>query len=313
MLKSILIENFRCLRRVQIDLRPLTVLVGPNDSGKSSFLVALDYLITAKGIQPSDRWREDRTLRATLTGMSFASEKGRNSSDGQGNTGGMPSLQPLTVYRLPSEGVAMQSPGFNDAVGPPPIGEKGEGVPTLFDYLLRRNRKRFFEAVDSLRGLIRGLEEVEIATPDPRVRQLDLLIENGFRIPADRASTGVRLMLFFVALAYHPIPPKVILLEEPENGVHPKRLADVMRLLRDLTEGKHGGQAAQVILTTHSPYLLDMVDLSKDQVLVFRRNEDGSRAAEAADAERLKLFLDEFMLGEVWYNQGEERLVAKQR
>ena len=33
--------------------------------------------------------------------------------------------------------------------------------------------------------------------------------------------------------------------------------------------------------------------------------------AEPADTERLKVFLDEFMLGEVWYNQGEEGLVAK--
>ena len=39
----------------------------------------------------------------------------------------------------------------------------------------------------------------------------------------------------------------------------------------------------------------------------------GSRTAEPADAERLKVFLDEFMLGEVWYNEGEEGLVKKQK
>ena len=83
-----------------------------------------------------------------------------------------------------------------------------------------------------------------------------------------------------------------------------------MSLLRDITQAKHG-QPAQVVVSTHSPYLLDLVDMAKDQVLVFRRQEDGSCTAEPADAERLKVFLDEFMLGEVWYNQGEEGLVAK--
>jgi len=118
-------------------------------------------------------------------------------------------------------------------------------------------------------------------------------------------------MLFFVALAYHPTPPKLILLEEPENGVHPRRLADIVRLLREITQGKHGNHAAQIVLTTHSPYLLDFVDLEQDQVLVFRREDDGSRTAEPADRERLKNYLDEFMLGEVWFNEGEAGLVGR--
>lgn len=38
------IENFKAIRKVAFDLRPLTVLVGPNDSGKSSLLQALAML-----------------------------------------------------------------------------------------------------------------------------------------------------------------------------------------------------------------------------------------------------------------------------
>jgi predicted ATPase len=187
----------------------------------------------------------------------------------------------------------------------------GELVPTLFDYLLRQDRNRFFSAVKAMRALVPGLEDVNVGNPHPAHRSLDLVVEKDFRIQASRASTGVRLLFAFVALAYHPRPPRLILLEEPENGVHPKRLADVLRLLREITEGKHGGQAAQVVLTTHSPYLLDLVDLTKEQVLVFRRQEDGSRTAEPADVERLNFFLDEFMLGEVWFNRGEAGLVPK--
>ena len=43
-LKSIHIENFRSLRNVTLPLKPLTVLVGPNASGKSNALRALDVL-----------------------------------------------------------------------------------------------------------------------------------------------------------------------------------------------------------------------------------------------------------------------------
>src|SRR5262249_55467578 len=156
--------------------------------------------------------------------------RGRNGNYGQ-NTPGMPSLQPVGLFHLPPQGVPMLSDGYPDDQGPKPLHETGSGVPGLLDYLLRRDRKRFFEVVATLRELVPGLEDVEIATPHPTQRRLDLVIEKGLRIQADRASAGVRLLLFFVALAYHPVPPKTILLEEPETGIHPKRLADVMNLL----------------------------------------------------------------------------------
>ena len=43
-LKSVHIENFRSLRKVDLPLKPLTVLVGPNASGKSNALRALHVL-----------------------------------------------------------------------------------------------------------------------------------------------------------------------------------------------------------------------------------------------------------------------------
>src|SRR5262245_36530189 len=44
MISKVLVRNFKCLRDVQVDLERFTVLVGPNASGKSSILRALDIL-----------------------------------------------------------------------------------------------------------------------------------------------------------------------------------------------------------------------------------------------------------------------------
>jgi predicted ATPase len=191
------------------------------------------------------------------------------------------------------------------------LGDDGSLVPAMLDYMLRKSRRQFFALIEKLRELIPGLEDLDIATPKPPLRRVDLVIENGLTMPATYASTGLRLLLFFLTLAYHPSPPKLVLIEEPENGIHPRRLGEIMQLLRALSEGEFGGHVAQVILTTHSPYLLDHVNIEKDQVLVFQRMEDGGRVAQPADAKRLKNFLDEFMLGEVWFNEEERGLVAK--
>ena len=307
LLARIIIENFRCLRSVDVPLKPLTVLIGPNDSGKSTFLEALKLLASGREgtqIDRSDYWRQlgDHVARVTGTKRNGARLEGADARE----------LQPIGFYRLPPEGILLESEGYSDQGAPPDIGAQGEMVPALLDYFLRRDRRRFQDVVAALQRLIPGLEEIEIATPNAHRRQLDLVVENGLRLRPHQVSAGVRLLMFFVALAYHPSSPRLIMVEEPENGIHPKRLADVVALLREIAEGKHGDRASQVILTTHSPYLLDRVDLTRDQVLVFRRNADGSRSAEPVDAERLKLFLDEFMLGEVWFNQSEEGLVARQ-
>lgn len=205
----------------------------------------------------------------------------------------------------------MRSQGQADSGDAPMLESEGNNVAAFLDYVLRHDRKRFDEIETALAKLIPGFERLAIPTPDPNTRRIDLIVDQGFKMEGQGASAGLRLLLFFVAMAYHPKPPKIILLEEPESGVHPKRLADVIRLLREITKGLHGKNAAQVVLSTHSPYLLDLIDPSTDQVLVFRRNDDGSRSAEPVDAERLKGFLDEFMLGEIWYNQGEDGLVAR--
>jgi predicted ATPase len=162
-----------------------------------------------------------------------------------------------------------------------------------------------------LKELIPGLVDLKIETPSAQDRRIDLELENGIVMEAQLSSYGVRLLIFFVALANHPDPPKTILLEEPETGVHPKRLVDIVGLLRGLSEGAFAHEKTQVILTTHSPYLLDFIDPERDQVLVLERESDGSRVAHPVDTERLGVFLDEFMLGEVWLNQEESGLVEK--
>lgn len=300
MIEHVKITGFRALANVDVPLRPLTVLIGSNDTGKSSFLRAL--WLRAGGVLPSrdDCFLNDQTKNPRIE-LSLS----------PGGSKGGPPMSRSSLFQLPVQGVSMASPGTNEGGPLLALAPDGSGVPTLLDQFLRLDRRRFFEILEAVKRHVPGVEDLQIATPSAAERRLDLVLQNGFVMPADQASSGVRMLLFFLALAYHPTPPELILLEEPETGLHPRRLADVMKLLKEITKGVHGGKAAQVVLTTHSPYLLDHVDIEEDQVLVFKRNEDGTRTAEPVDAERLEEFLGEFQLGEVWFNQGEEELVKR--
>lgn len=298
-------DNFRALRKFDVALSPLTVLIGSNDTGKSSFLRALRILNQGAEWNQKDFWRKDPKAVPSLVGW----------SDGKIVTESRPgtySGRPVSVayYELPAQGPSLVSQGYADAQGASPFQDLGHEVPALFDLLLRRERAKFFEAEKLLTKLIPGLESIDVATPTSETRRIDLVVDQGLRVDPDSVSTGVRLLLFFVALSYHPNAPDLVLIEEPENGIHPQRLKDVIDLLRKMTEGGFRDQKHQIVISTHSPYLVDHLDLSTDSLLVFRREADGTRTVTKAEPGRLKSFLSEFLLGEVWFNRGEEGLIG---
>ena len=49
-------------------------------------------------------------------------------------------------------------------------------------------------------------------------------------------------------IIFQPNPPSILMLEEPEKGIHPRRIHEVMEYIFELAE-EHG---VQIILTSHS-------------------------------------------------------------
>jgi len=135
---------------------------------------------------------------------------------------------------------------------------------------------------------------------------------SGARIRAKQASDGAILFLAFLALAYLPIPPTLLLIEEPENGIYPKRLGEVIRLLKELTRRSHGVQLPQIVMSTHSPYVVSFFE--PEEVTFLGRPTDNAdapvRARPLRDAPHIhdRLAGGEFYLGELWYNLTEEEL-----
>jgi hypothetical protein len=134
----------------------------------------------------------------------------------------------------------------------------------------------------------------------------------GARIRARQASDGALLFLAFLALAYVPTPPTLLLIEEPENGIYPKRLGEVIRLLKRLAHRPDGVPLPQIIISTHSPYVVSFFE-PEEVTFLGRPSEDADapvRARPLRDAPHIheRLAGGEFYLGELWYNLTEEEL-----
>lgn len=90
--------------------------------------------------------------------------------------------------------------------------------------------------------------------------------EGELEIPGWMLSTGTVRILAYLAVLRNPDPPPLIVIEELENGLDPRT---IHLLLDEIRDAVRSGRS-QVIVTTHSPYFLDLVPL-QTLVLVERR------------------------------------------
>ena len=179
------------------------------------------------------------------------------------------------------------------------VDEDGRGFPAFLDSISRRNPDAFEDLQGEFCSRFPEFEGIVLMTGPLKSGQVGLSVgfktRHGQDLSASSVSDGTILSLAFLAVCCQPAPPGVLLVEEPENGVHPGRLKEIVDTLRHLSEDK----GVQVILTTHSPYLLDLV--GDDEVYVFQKDEES-----AAHARKLSEFDDvaqmkkDFMTGEIW-------------
>ncbi len=129
------------------------------------------------------------------------------------------------------------------------IGVFGEDI-APFLYRLRADSAKDFEAIRrTLRVLIPSVENISVDL-DERRGTLDIMIrQNGVDFSSRVISEGTLRVLALCAVVVNPWSGSLIAFEEPENGVHPRRLELIAELLSSVVVN----QKRQLIVTTHSP------------------------------------------------------------
>ncbi len=99
----------------------------------------------------------------------------------------------------------------------------------------------------------------------------------------------------------HVSPAAVLLVEEPENGLHPSRIVEVVGVLRRISES-----GTQVVLATHSPLVVN--ELSPAEVsLVTRPEATGTVVTPIAQTPGFDSRARVSALGELWLNHANGR------
>lgn len=157
----------------------------------------------------------------------------------------------------------------------PILDEEGHTLPTLLNELSDEQRELL---VDRIQAVLPGMRDVQVTTEGSERNQranyalLERMPYRGrsgryqFPIPAWMLSEGTRRVTALFALLIHDPVPSFLSIEEVENGLDPWTTITVLDQLEDATL-----RGTQVVLTTHSPWLLDHVPLSS--VFLVHRDE----------------------------------------
>lgn len=110
---------------------------------------------------------------------------------------------------------------------------------------------------------------------------------------AAELSDGTLRFLFLLTVLASPDPAPVIAIDEPETGLHPSMFPIIAEYAVEASK------KAQVILTTHSPQLLDAFSGTRPQTTVVQREEGETRLRVLEDA-KLAEWLEAYSLGSLF-------------
>ncbi len=139
------------------------------------------------------------------------------------------------------------------------IGSRGEWLVPYLHRLIHQQPQAFAAVRRVIAMAIPSITDLQTELNEKR-GELELTIQmDGIWLPSRVVSEGTLRLLALCAMAANPFQKGLVAFEEPENGVHPRRIEVVTRLLVSTSRSQ------QVIVTTHSPQVVvDIVRMIQD-------------------------------------------------
>lgn len=144
----------------------------------------------------------------------------------------------------------------------------GKNAPWLALELQKTDRERFELWKSHVRLALPQITDISIhEREDDHHAYFRVRYGDAYEVPSSGLSDGTLRILVLTLLAYVAKPPRFLVTEEPENGIHPQATEVVLQSLSSIYD-------SQVIVSSHSPVVLASLDL--DQILAARIAESGA-------------------------------------
>jgi len=229
-------------------------------------------------------------------------------------------LRATASLKLDGERLGAVSPSSSH----PSLEHDGSGLATVLAYFAGAYRDRLQSLESELRavvgttGQIRTfpdeieLEETEMIRLDEQLvprstrrkraaHRFEVEVDGLGSVPGNLLSEGMLTTLGLLTVLHHPDCPRLLLLDDVDQGLHPDAQAKLVRVLRKLLGER---PETQILCTSHSPYLIDHFLPEEVQVMSFVGGQ--ATAARLDQHEEWPRWQGKLQTGEFWQSVGED-------
>jgi hypothetical protein len=257
--------------------------------------LAMLELFPAERIAPRDIWAKDRTNKRSIISKVLGGNDNYNSeTTPEGGRGWLPSFKfgsmksalanlpadeskfPVAVWFRELLTTGVQQLVLNSQLirqASPPNRQTGfrpdgSNLPWVIERLKQTSPEKFEDWIKHVRTALPDLRSIRtVERADDRHRYLMIDYDGVGEVPSWMASDGTLRLLALTLVAYVSEFSGLYLIEEPENGIHPRAIETVIQSLSSV-------YSAQVLAATHSPVILSVVEPSS--VLCFAKTPEGA-------------------------------------
>lgn len=161
----------------------------------------------------------------------------------------------------------------------------------LQDSEAKEDRAAYRRIVGSIRQVVPFFRDFVLVPENDRVLLRWRQVDSDAVFSAIQMSDGTLRFVCLATLLLQPTLPALVVLDEPELGLHPFAIVQVSELLRPASI------RSQVLIATQSVTLMNQFGI--DELIVVERQR-GASTFSRPDPEKLRAWLDEYSLGELW-------------
>ena len=292
MIEKIHIENFRSLRNIDLNLQKVNLLIGPNNSGKSNFLKAVKFW-GKPYVSETVFFKNEKTSKIVVEKTEdttqytakceddnrFTYDKIKNSSDSNDER----TADDAVVFPLYSIDISKIKQASEVQPNIYTLNDDCSNIVSFLDNMRDERQDIILKIEQDLKRCVKeftGIRFKKIKNGDKYTyKKIGLATENGDTYWAEDLSDGTLYFLALLCIVHQPNPPEILLLEEPENGIHPRRIKEMLDYIFDLAEDKN----IQVVMTTHNTYVIDQFKDIPEAIFVFDKEGDETKVRNLQD------------------------------
>lgn len=204
-------------------------------------------------------------------------------------------LKEFEVYHFHDTSDTSPMKGFSNLHDNDYLRRDGSNLASFLYYLRKNHKKEFKRIVLTIREIAPFFEKFKLKPNKLNKEMIQLeWREKGFPetyFNAFHLSDGTLRFICLATLLLQPNPPKTIIIDEPELGLHPVAINKLSSLIRKVSS------KSQVIISTQSVNLIDNFD--PNQIIVANRH-NGETDFKRLKNEELQDWLEDYTLGDLW-------------